>query len=146
MLNIVFYAISLNTIPENTLCRDGRSTGITREAVLLRSETMQYLRVFSKKEDDFVRYWASISTEKTDKDGNGTGKYARANMSVRLSSAAAELFKEHAEKTKTKGIKQLNVKATDFWLKATEPKEGDPFVYIFLNKFEIAEKSDEEDD
>ena len=107
---------------------------------------MQYLRVFSKKEDDFVRYWASISTEKTDKDGKGTGKYARANMPVRLSSAAADLFKDHAEKTKTKGIKQLNVKATDFWLKATEPKEGDPFVYIFLNKFEVAEKADEEDD
>ena len=107
---------------------------------------MQYLRVFSKKEDDFVRYWASISTEKTDKDGKGTGKYARANMSVRLSSAAADLFKDHAEKTKTKGIKQLNVKATDFWLKATEPKEGDPFVYIFLNKFEVAEKNDDEED
>ena len=57
-----------------------------------------------------------------------------------------DLFDEESGKTKTKGIKQLNVKATDFWLKATEPKEGDPFVYIFLNKFEVAEKADEEDD
>ena len=113
---------------------------------LRRRNTMQYLRVFSKKEDDYVRYWASISTEKTDKNGKDTGKYARANMSIRLSSDAADLFKENAVKTKTKGIKQLNVKATDFWLKASEPKEGDPFVYIFLNKFELIENDDDDEE
>lgn len=107
---------------------------------------MQYMRIFSKKEDDFVRYWASISTEKTDKDGKGTGKYARANLSVRLSSDAAEIFKDEAVKTKTKGIKQLNVKVTDFWLKAAEPKEGVSFVYIFINKMESAQSDDAEED
>lgn len=106
---------------------------------------MQYLRIFSKKEDEYVRYWASISTEKTNKDGKGTGKYARANMSVRLSKDAEEVYNESCERTKTKGIKQLNVKAEDFWLKAAEPKEGDPFVYIFVNKITVV-KDDEEDD
>lgn len=107
---------------------------------------MQYMRIFSKKEDDYVRYWASISTEKTDKDGKGTGKYARANISVRLSGKAQEIFKDKSLKTKTKGIKQLNVKVTDLWLKAAEPKDGEAFVYIFVNAIEPAESSDEEED
>ena len=109
---------------------------------------MQYMRIFSKKEDDYVRYWASISTKKTDKDGKGTGKYSRANISVRLSGKAQEVFKENSLKTKTKGIKQLNVKVTDLWLKSAEPKEGEAFVYIFVNTIEPAESSDddEEDD
>lgn len=109
---------------------------------------MQYMRIFSKKEDDYVRYWASISTEKTDKNGKGTGKYARANISVRLSGKAQKVFKENSLKTKTKGIKQLNVKVTDLWLKSAEPKEGEAFVYIFVNTIEPAESSDddEEDD
>ena len=107
---------------------------------------MQYIRVFSKKEEDYVRYWASISTEKTDKDGKGTGKYARANISVRMSSAAAEVFKDNAAKTKTKGIKQLNCKINDAWLKAAEPKDGEAFVYLFVNALEPAESEEDEED
>ena len=107
---------------------------------------MQYLRVFSKKDDEYVRYWASVSTEKVGKDNKPTGKYARANISVRMSSAAAEVFKDNAQKTKTKGIKQLNCKITDAWLKAAEPKEGEAFVYLFVNSLEPAEQDEEEDD
>ena len=113
----------------------------------LQGETnMQYLRVFSKKDDDFVRYWASVSTEKVDKDNKPTGKYARANISVRLSADAAEVFKENCVKTKTKGIKQLNCKIGDAWLKASEPKDGEAFVYLFVNSLEPAEQDEEEDD
>ena len=113
----------------------------------LQGETeMQYLRVFSKKDDDFVRYWASVSTEKVDKDNKPTGKYARANISVRLSADAAEVFKENCVKTKTKGIKQLNCKIGDAWLKASEPKDGEAFVYLFVNSLEPAEQDDEEED
>ena len=111
-----------------------------------RRNNMQYLRVFSKKDDDFTRYWGSVSTEKVDKDNKSTGKYARANISVRMSSAAAEVFKDNAVKTKTKGIKQLNCKITDAWLKAAEPKDGESFVYLFVNSMEPAEQDDEEED
>ncbi len=104
---------------------------------------MQYMRIFSKKTDDYVRYWASISTEKADKNGKGTGEYARANIPVRLSGAATEVFEDHSLRTKTKGIKQFNAKVSDFWLKAAEPKDGDPFVYVFINKMEIADEEDE---
>lgn len=119
---------------------------MSREDVSKEKTEMQYLRVFSKKDDDFVRYWASVSTEKVDKDNKPTGKYARANISVRLSSAAAEVFKDNAVKTKTKGIRQLNCKIGDAWLKASEPKDGEAFVYLFVNSMEPAEQDEEEDD
>lgn len=106
---------------------------------------MQYMRIFSKKTDDYVRYWASVSTEKADKNGKGTGDYARANIPVRLSGTAAETFSEGSAKTKTKGIRQFNAKVSDFWLKAAEPKDGDPFVYVFINKMEIADEPEEDD-
>ena len=117
-----------------------------REDVSKEKTEMQYLRVFSKKDDDFVRYWASVSTEKVDKDNKPTGKYARANISVRLSADAAEVFKKNCVKTKTKGIKQLNCKIGDAWLKASEPKDGEAFVYLFVNSLEPAEQEEEEDD
>lgn len=106
---------------------------------------MQYMRIFSKKEDDYVRYWASVSTEKVDKDNKPTGEYMRANISVRLSAAALKVFDDNKIKTKTKGIKNLNVKMTDGWLKAYEPKEGQPFVYLFINTIEVIDESDDDD-
>ena len=110
-----------------------------------KEKTMQYIRIFRKKDDeeDFFRYWASISTEKTDKDGKGTGKYHRANIPVRMSKKAIETFEANMSKTKTKGIKQLNGKI-EGWLKAFEPEEGNPYVYLFINSIEPAQ--DEEDD
>ena len=105
----------------------------------------QYMRIFSKNvEDDFIRYWASVSTEKT-KDGKGTGKYARANITCRLSRDAEETFKTKSEKTKTKGIRQLNGKV-DGWLKAAETKEGESFLFLFVNTIEPADIEDDEED
>ena len=73
---------------------------------------MPYIRIFRKKDDEeeFFRYWASIATEKLDKDGKGTGKYHRANIPVRMSKDAVKVFEDNMSKTKTKGIKQLNGK------------------------------------
>ena len=107
---------------------------------------MQYMRIFSKKEDEYVRYWASVSTEKVDKDNKETGEYMRATISVRLSASALKVFDDNKVKTKTKGIKNLNVKMTDGWLKAYEPKDGQPFVYLFINKMEPADPSDEDEE
>lgn len=106
---------------------------------------MQYMRIFGKKGDDFTQYWTSISTELM-KDGKGTGKYARANMTVRLSREAEDVFKENRIKTATKGTYQLNAKVTDFWLKAIRPSEGEDFVVIFVNAMEPAEPDEDEDD
>lgn len=107
---------------------------------------MQYMRIFRKKdeEEDFFRYWASISSEKVDKDGKGTGKYHRANLPVRMSKEAIKTFEANMEKTKTKGTKMVNGKI-EGWLKAYEPEEGNPYVYIFINSIEPI-KDDEEDD
>ena len=105
---------------------------------------MQYMRIFRKKSDDgeFYRYWAGISTEKVDKDGKGTGNYARANIPIRLSTKAAEVYNDNCEKTKTKGTKQLNGKI-EGWLCAAEPKEGQPYVYLFINSIELVPEDDE---
>ena len=110
-----------------------------------KEKTMQYIRIFRKKDDEeeFFRYWASIATEKLDKDGKGTGKYHRANIPVRMSKDAVRVFEDNMSKTKTKGIKQLNGKI-EGWLKAFEPEEGNPYVYLFVNSIEPV--SDEEDD
>ena len=112
-----------------------------------RRKDMQYLRVFRKKDQDgdFYRYWGSVSTEKVDKEGKGTGEYARASIPVRLSQKAQEVFKDNAEKTKSKGTKQLNAKV-EGWLKAAEPKEGNPYVYMFIDTIEPIQNNDDDDE
>lgn len=105
---------------------------------------MQYMRIFGKKGDDFTQYWTSISNELM-KDGKGTGKYARANMTVRLSREAEDVFKSNRIKTSTKGTYQLNAKVQDFWLKAVRPNEGNDFVVVFINAMEPAPESEEDD-
>lgn len=102
------------------------------------------MRLFTKDEGDYTRYWASVSTEKTDKKGKGTGEYARANIPVRLSAAAAEEIEDSLVKTKTKGIKTVKVAVSDMWLKAAEPKDGEPFVLLFINKLEVEEDRDKD--
>ena len=104
---------------------------------------MQYLRIFGKKGEDFTRYWASVSTEKT-KDGKGTGKYMRANISVRLSKDAEETFKDNAVKSKSKGVKHVYGKV-EGWLKAAETSEGEGYLYLFVNSIEVEESEEEED-
>lgn len=107
----------------------------------------QYFTVFGQKKDDFTRFWASISTEKR-KDGKGTGKYATANIQVRVSEDVGKLFEEESEKTKTKGIRMLRLKASEFYLMSAEPKDRDldPYVYLFIRKAKAAESKEEEDD
>ena len=108
----------------------------------------QYMRIFSKKvEDDFIRYWASVSTEKT-KDGKGTGKYARANITCRLSRDAEETFKTKSEKTKTKGIKLVRLEVTEFYPMAARPKDKDAkdYVYLYIKSAKVAESKDDDED
>ena len=44
---------------------------------------MQYMRIFREKGEDFNRFWASISTEKTDKDGKVVYTAHQFNQSVK---------------------------------------------------------------
>lgn len=109
----------------------------------------QYLTVFGKKEDEYTRYWVSVSTERM-KDGKGTGKYANANMQARLSEDAREVFEDKAGKTKTKGIKVLRMKVSEFYLMAATPKDRDmdDYVYIYVKTAKAApsKKDDDEED
>ena len=105
---------------------------------------MQYMRIFREKGDEFDRYWASISTEKT-KDGKGTGKYFRSNISVRMSKDAEKTFNDNAEKSKSKGIKHLYGEI-DGWLKAAETKEGTAYLYLFVNSIKPIQQSEEDDE
>lgn len=97
------------------------------------------MRIFAKDEGEYVRYWASVSTEKVDKKNKGTGEYARANIPVRLSASAVEAIEDGLTKTKNKAIKTASVKVKKAWLKAAEPKDGEPFVLLFINELELAE-------
>ncbi len=101
---------------------------------------MQYLRLFCEKGDEYDRFWASVSTEKS-KDGKGTGEYITANISARLSKEAREAFNKNAEKSKTRGIKHCRGKA-DGWLKAVEGKENN-FVVFFIDSFEPVRDEDD---
>lgn len=96
------------------------------------------VNLFAKQEDEYARYWISVSTEKSDKNGKGTGDYINSSITVRLSKAAAETFEECSVKTKTKGITQARVVLKDFWFKAGETKDGDSYVYLFVNAMKEA--------
>ena len=111
---ILKYNIILSTLQRDVRCPIRFPVHDTVH--LSEGEKMQYMRIFSKKEDEYVRYWASISTAKVDDKNKKTAEYMRANISVRLSESAETVFKDSSEKTKTKGIRQLNVEVTDFWL------------------------------
>ena len=62
-----------------------------------------------------------------------------------MSKDAVKVFEGNMSKTKTKGIKQLNGKI-EGWLKAIEPVEGNPYVYLFVNSIEPIQDDEEEDD
>lgn len=96
------------------------------------------VNLFSKTEDERARYWISVSTEKTDKNGKGTGDYMSASITVRLSKKAAEVFDDISTKTKTKTVKQARVELKDFWFKAAETKDGESYAYIFVNAMKEA--------
>lgn len=101
----------------------------------------QYYTVFGEDQgDDFVRYWASISTEKRNKDNEGTGKYAQATIQVRMSKELKALFEDEAIKTKNKKVRMLRIKTSEFCLMAASSKDKniDDYVYLYIKDGEVA--------
>ena len=101
----------------------------------------QYYTVFGEDQgDDFVRYWASISTEKRNKDNEGTGKYAQATIQVRMSKELKQLFEDEAIKTKNKKVRMLRIKTSEFCLMAASSKDKniDDYVYLYIKDGEVA--------
>lgn len=104
----------------------------------MKVNSMQSMRIFKKTETkkkakgktaENVYYWASIS----DKDKHG--EWISANVFVRMSKAAAELFDEIAEETKNPAVSSAFVKVTDAWLKAVPGNDHNNIV-LFVNEFE----------
>ena len=107
-----------------------------------------YAYIFGKTNKDFTRYWANISTEAVNEDGEGTGDYYQASITVRMSKKALKTFEKAAKKTATKGIVGANLNIEDFWLKAGKPYEDDEgneheVLILFINKFEVPEKPEQ---
>lgn len=103
---------------------------------------LKYAYIFGKhgKNDEYTRYWVSLSTEKMNKNGKGTGEYLKATMPVRMSKKAAETWDEYAIKTKNKEIRLGISHVTDCWLKVFEGKDDD-YVGIFVNS--LCEQEDD---
>lgn len=102
----------------------------------------QYLRIFRKKLDaEKYRYWASISTESSNKEGD----YITANIPVNMSKEARDTFEGCAKKAKTKGIKHARLEVTDCWLKAAVFGD-DEVVVLFVNKCIPADKDEDDED
>lgn len=74
-------------------------------------------------------YWASVS----DKDQNGD--WISANIMVRMSKKAAELFEEVSETTKNPDVTTVYARLQDSWLKAVPGKEHNN-VLLFINDFD----------
>ena len=105
----------------------------------------QFFRIFGASEDDFTKYWASISTKIENEDEQT--EYVSAPIGVRLSKDAEKEFKNNSVKTKTKGTRMCLMRSSDFWLKAVKlknPKENQPgtMVVIFINQAEAVEEDD----
>lgn len=104
-----------------------------------------FVNLFSKDCGDYIRYWASVSTEIYDaKKKKGTGDYINASMPVRLASDALDVFKNNAEKSKKKGILYGRFKVKKWLLEAVQPKEDD-YAYVRLVIIDM-ESVDEEDE
>ena len=102
-----------------------------------------YTNIFCKDNGEFRRFWLSVSTEKYDsKKKRPTGEYAQATIPARLSEKAAACFEKHSKKTKSKGVSWGRFESEDFWLEAVEPKEGEPYVRVFVLDMEAAEDSE----
>ena len=98
------------------------------------------------------------ATEKRNKDGEGTGKYAQATIQVRMSKELKELFEDEAIKTKNKKVRMLRIRTSEFCLMAAASKDKniDDYVYLYIKDGDVAEekkskskkskKDDEEDE
>lgn len=98
------------------------------------------ITLFKKKTDEYTRYWASVSTEKTNKKGKGTGEYIRASLPVRLSNKAAESLEDSWTETKNDAISYVRITVKDCWFKAAESAESEPFVVLFVNACKVIEE------
>lgn len=85
-----------------------------------------------------VYYWASIS----DKDQHG--EWLTANIMVRMSKAAAELFEEVSEETKNPEVTSAFVRVQDCWLKAVPGKDHNNVV-LFVNDFDPIDGFEDKD-
>ena len=102
----------------------------------------QYMRIFRKKLDnDKYRFWASISTESSDKEGD----YITANIPVNMSKEAREVFDSCSRKAKTKGIRHARLEVLDSWLKAALFGKEE-VVVLFVNKAAPAETDEDNED
>lgn len=99
------------------------------------------------KEGSKARFWIGVSTPELDESDKVTG-WVQASMPARLSKDAKIAFKEFMVKTKTNEDVQMGrIAINDGWLKAAKTKDGETFVYIFINKLAKRETnpSDEDD-
>ena len=103
-----------------------------------------FVNLFKKDCGGYSRYWASVSTEIYDaKKGKGTGDYVRANISVRLSKDANEVFEEIAEKTANKKITMGRFEVVKSLFEAVQPKDDEEFPYV---RFVIIDMKEAESD
>lgn len=102
-----------------------------------------FVNLFSKKGEDYTRYWVSVSTEKYNaKKGKGTGEYINASMPVRLSEDAKSTFNNSCVKTSNKKIMRGRFEVDSGWLESVEPKEGEPYVRLFILEMTDASEDD----
>lgn len=97
---------------------------------------MRYCHIFKKEGEEYDRYWLSISTERLDKKGEGTGEYVRTSIGVRLSKDAAETFEDNCIETSNKKVLQGAFNVQECFFKAVEPREGEPFPILFITDME----------
>ena len=103
--------------------------------------------LFVKKGKDGkkARFWITISSPKQDEDGKTVG-WVQANMTARLSKEAKERMKEIMTDTKNDEVKKAAIAINDGWLQASETKDGESFVVIFINKLAKRESNPSDDD
>lgn len=92
-------------------------------------------KIFGKKEQDYTRFWAQITTKNKD------GEYVNASIRTRLSKDAQKVFKENAIKSKNKDVKWYTFDCSEFWLNAVEGQEEN-FVVLFVNEMTPFERED----
>lgn len=101
----------------------------------------QMMAVFGKeRKDGKMRYWVSISTPETDKDGTKTGEYFNASIQAFLSANAQGWFESHAKETSNPEIYGAKFAVTDYWLKAVPGTDKD-YIAIFINAMHCDEEN-----
>lgn len=103
----------------------------------------KYARIFGKKEEEWTRYWLSVSTEKLNKKGKGTGEYMNANIPVRMTEECADTWAEIATPTRNKRISMANC-SIDFFLKVFAGKDED-IVGVFVYELEPAPSKEDDE-